>query len=323
MNVRDLTQCFKDLHYEVCVLKFSEIDYTADYHGCYILYQTSEASGAFYKHFIEDIVYELQERGAVLLPEFRYLKAHHNKVYMEILRSSFKDDMLKTITSRVCGNPDEALKNISGFPTVIKRTAGSGSNGVFLAHNHKEYKKLIRKASLVGFSENHSWIKDWTKNSIKKCINCVKKEKYKIELPCYNSFIIQNFIPGLSGDFKVLYFGGKYFTLYRKNRNNDFRASGSGKLFEVKEQEHIGLLDFARKITKEIDFPILGLDIGYDGLQYHLIEFQMLHIGPYTLQASRFWHEYQDGIWIRKEGSSDLEQEFARSIDFFIRTKSN
>jgi len=43
-----------------------------------------------------------------------------------------------------------------------------------------------------------------------------------------SKFIVQEFIPDLSNDWKVLVFWDKYYVLRRKNRPNDFRASGSG-----------------------------------------------------------------------------------------------
>ena len=119
----------------------------------------------------------------------------------------------------------------------------------------------------------------------------------------------------------MLYFGGKYYTLYRKNRKNDFRASGGGRLFTVPKHENIGLLDFASKLVSEIDFPVIGMDIGYDGSKYHLIEYQMTHLGPYTLHASDYWHENIDNKWVLFEGKSDLEEEFSRSIYEYIESK--
>jgi hypothetical protein len=147
-----------------------------------------------------------------------------------------------------------------------------------------------------------------------------KNDKNRIAKQIYRPIVVQNYIEGLTGDYKVLYFGNKYYTLYRQNRENDFRASGSGKFFEVPEEEHEGLLNFARKLTFEIDFPIIGMDIGFDGTNYHLLEFQMIHLGPYTLQAANFWHEFIDNKWVRFEGESDLEEEFSRSIYEYIES---
>ena len=59
---------------------------------------------------------------------------------------------------------------------------------------------------------------------------------------------------------------------------------------------------------------LLSEDIAFDGARYHLFEFQMIHLGPYTMQAAEFWHEYRNGEWVRFDGKSDLEVEFCRSI---------
>ena len=78
--------------------------------------------------------------------------------------------------------------------------------------------------------------------------------KYDVT-PLSTSLIIQTFIPGLQGDYKVLFFGDKYYMMYRKNREHDFRASGSGNFFPVPENDHEGLLNFARRVSKEIRLP--------------------------------------------------------------------
>ncbi len=52
----------------------------------FILYTSSEDEGYFYKSYIEDIVLGLQLSGARVIPDFKYLRANNNKVFMEILR---------------------------------------------------------------------------------------------------------------------------------------------------------------------------------------------------------------------------------------------
>jgi hypothetical protein len=63
------------------------------------------------------------------------------------------------------------------------------------------------------------------------------------------------------------------------------------------------------------------MDIGFDGQRYHLLEFQMIHHGTSALQRSKFWHEYQQGKWVRIDGTSDLEEEFSEAINNFINDK--
>ncbi|MZP56779.1 MAG: hypothetical protein GT600_15155 [Bacteroidales bacterium] len=328
MDVQKISKWFMDKDYDVRVCKFSGLDLTIDYSGYYFLYQTSEAPGAFYKRYVEDLVYFLEKQGAFMMPCHEYLKAHHNKVFMEFMRMRFSDNALKTIKSSCYGSWVDALTYDKGFPAVIKHASSSAGAGVYLAHNRKEYKKYIKKAgrTIIASGVRNLAITSF-KNLVKKIIKFLyPSRKGYVQLdtsPVSSALVVQNFIPGLSGDYKVLYFGGKFYCMYRKNRRNDFRASGSGMFFQVPDSELIGVLDFARKLTLEIDFPIIGMDIGFDGKYYHLIEFQMIDIGTSALQRSKFWHEYQNDKWVRFEGNSDLEEEFSRSFDLFINRLQN
>ena len=324
MDTSIIKKYFLTKGYGVKIIRFSDLDLASNYSNYIILYQTSEAPGSFYKRYIEDIIFHLEKQGAMVLPPTDYLRAHHNKLYMEMIRSRFSDNALKSITSRFFGEEKEALKLQKPFPVVIKQSSGAGSSGVYLARNKTEYKKYIHCASEVVFAQNLGQLTiGIVKNKAKKYLSMInKKHRNRIAQPIYRPIVVQNYIKGLTGDYKVLFFGNKYYTLYRENRDNDFRASGSGKLFEVPEQDHEGLLGFARKLTFEIDFPIIGMDIGFDGTAYHLIEFQMIHLGPYTLQAANFWHEYINNKWVRFEGKSNLEEEFSRSIYEYIQLKA-
>ena len=328
MDVLKISKWFRERDYNVRVCKFSELDLSVNYQDFYFLYQTSEAPGAFYKRYVEDLVYFLEKQGALVMPCHEYLKAHHNKVFMEFMRMRFGDDALKTIKSTCYGSWGDALTYNKGFPAVIKHASSSAGAGVYLAHNRKEYKKYIKKAGRTIIA---SGLRDLVitsfKNLVKKTIKFLyPSRKGYVQLdtsPVSSALVVQNFIPGLSGDYKVLYFGGKFYCMYRKNRRNDFRASGSGMFFQVPDNELEGVLDFARMLTLEIDFPIIGMDIGFDGKSYHLIEFQMIDIGTSALQRSKFWHEYQNGQWVKFEGSSNLEDEFSRSFDYFINRLKN
>lgn len=325
MDVPKIKKTFENNGYIVEVQKFSDIDFNKDYTGTFVLYQSSESNGQFYKKYIEDIIYFFMLRGAIVLPKYEYLKAHHNKGFMEILRTTFLNEELKTLDFHYLGRPEEARQKFSGEHSVIKQNSGFGSKGVYLAKNKKEFNKYVYAVSSTIFSDSLvDYMKFHTKVGIKTLLSYftnkyTKPKDYKLFRP----FVIQQFIPELKGDYKVLYYGGKYYTLYRENRKNDFRASGSGKLLEVTSTENIGLLNFARKVIDEIDFPIIGMDIAFDGSQYHLIEFQMIHLGPYTLQKSKCYFEFTDNNWNCIQKTSDLEEEFTRSILEYIEEKSN
>lgn len=326
MDINKISDWFRGKDYDVRVCKFSEFNIDADYRDVCILYQTSEAPGTFYKRYIEDLVFFLEKKGALVLPCHEYLKAHHDKVFMEFLRKGFADESLKTIKSVCYGSWVDARNYNGEFPVVIKQASGSGSKGVYLAYNSKHYRKYSKRAGRILISSGlRDLIVTSFKNLVKNTIKLIYPSRsgyvqYNTD-PVSSAIVVQNFIAGLKGDYKVLYFSNKFYCLYRANRRNDFRASGSGLFYDVPEDEQEGLLCFARRLTLEIDFPVIGMDIGFDGKKYHLIEFQMIHLGTSALQRAGYWHEYCDGRWVKHVGASVLEYELARSFHEFINTK--
>jgi glutathione synthase/RimK-type ligase-like ATP-grasp enzyme len=327
MDINKIKDYFVSKDFTVEIYKFSEFNLCLDYKGVCILYQTSEAPGSFYKRYIEDMVYFLEKQGAITLPSHKLLLAHHNKIFMEFWRSGFSDESLKTVKCWCYGSWVDAKNFNGGFPVVIKQASSSGGEGVFLATSRKEFTRKVKKAGKIVIADSVSGIfNSYIKRQAKKIILYFSPEKSKYLkydiTPLSTSLIIQTFIPGLSGDYKILFFGGKYYMMYRKNRQHDFRASGSGSFFPVPEKEHEGLLNFARKLAGEIDFPIIGMDIGFDGNNYHLLEFQVIHIGTSALHRSKYWHEYTNGKWVKYDGLSNLEEEFSRAIHKYIESKA-
>ena len=328
MDIKKIKEFFISRDYTVDIYKFSELDLCQDYKGVCFLYQTSEAPGSFYKRFIEDMVYFLEKKGAIMMPPHKLLSAHHNKIFMEFMRSGFSDESLKTVKSWCFGSWVDALNYDSGFPVVIKQISSSGGAGVFLASNRKDFTRKVKKAGKIIVAHDlKEVIISYVKMMAKKIIlsffpGKAGYLKYDVA-PLSTSLVLQTFIPGLQGDYKVLLFGKKYYMMFRKNRENDFRASGSGSFFEVPETDHEGLLNFAIKVEREVNFPIIGMDIGFDGNKYHLLEFQVIHIGTSALHRSKYWHEFHDGRWVRFDGMSNLEEEFSRAIYNHVSAKDS
>ena len=324
MDAPKMKARFEQAGFSVQVATFGELDLDRDFRGRYVVYQTSEKKGPFYKHYVEDMVFHLERRGAILLPPFAHLKAHHNKCYMELMRREFRNPELKSLRAWCFGSVEEAVAGMpSRFPVVLKQTAGSGSEGVYLARNAEEYRRHAQAISQTALGPGWCEVaRAGIKQAVRKGLSPLAAKYRRTDPPVRQPVVVQEFLPNLAGDYKVVVFGGKYYILYRQNREGDFRASGGGKLFVVPEAEREGLLDFARKAVAEIDYPMLGLDIAFDGQRYHLFEFQMIHLGPYTLQAAEFWHEFRDGKWTRFDGKSDLEAEFCRSLCAHVEARS-
>ena len=112
-------------------------------------------------------------------------------------------------------------------------------------------------------------------------------------------------------------FGKKYYVLNRKTRPNDFRASGSG-LISYQDSIPDGFLDYAEKLYKFFDSPTIAMDLAFDGVNFHLIEYQFVNFGSYTLDASPFYFTKNNNSWQKIDEPSLLEEEFVNSVSQFI-----
>jgi len=313
MDIPLLQRLFKDFGFEVEVMKYSELQLQSK--GILdekpiVLYQSSEDQNSFYKSYIEDIIFDLEQRGIIAVPSYGCLKAHNNKAAMELLRSRIDFAPIETIETMVFGVLEEVLevKGKIKYPAVVKPAWGAKSRGVSLVQNEKELIDHVKK-----ISSSSSF-----KHDFKEFLRKVKyRRNYIKESFNRNKFVIQNLIPNLSNDWKVLVYGNYAFALYRHVRDNDFRASGSGKFIFKKELPQ-GMLDYALSVRKAFNVPHISLDIAFDGQSFHLIEFQFLNFGTTTLEKSNFYFEMENNQWKLHEVKANLEEIYTTSTVEYI-----
>jgi len=298
-------------------IPFSEVVFRdADWKGKYVFYTSSEDAGLHYKDYIEDIVYGLQLAGAHVIPEYRFLRANNNKVFMEIIRDLMNHPALNTLSSGYYGSLEEALQAYPELhqPLVIKTAAGAMSSGVARAVNTVDLKRILKKFCRTPYFFNEF------KNIVRtfKYPGYVKDSKYRQKI------IVQNFIPGLSNDWKILIFGKKYYIFKRPNRKNDFRASGSGHdIYNYGDTARPpqGIFDFASQIFTLLDVPHLSIDIGYDGKKFHLLEFQAIYFGTVGHERSNCYYEKSGNDWTPVYKILDLEQVYCDCIAAYIKNQ--
>ncbi|MDZ7775668.1 MAG: hypothetical protein U5L09_08770 [Bacteroidales bacterium] len=284
-----------------------------DWRDKFVLYSSQEDVGYFYKSFIEDIIYGLELAGAKLIPSFKYLKAHSNKVFMEILRDQVPIAEIKNLKANYYGSYEEALKDETKFnyPVVIKSAEGAMSKNVALARNKLELKKTIKKLSATRKF----------KEEIREFIRDIKYNGYQMQSKYRKKFVIQNFIPGLSNDWKVLVFGDKNYIFERHVRKNDFRASGSGQsqyLYGSKSKIPDGIFRLAKKIKDKLNVPMISLDFAVRGEQLYLLEFQVLYYGTVGQWRSDCYFQFDGQDFVKKENNLSLEDVYVESVIKFL-----
>ena len=131
-------------------------------------------------------------------------------------------------------------------------------------------------------------------------------------------FILQPYIAGLRGDYRIVVYDDKFYVLYRANRTNDFRASGSMK-FNHDIELPPGLLDYAKRVFNSFDVPYIALDVSVKDGIFYLFEFQFICFGQYTLEKSKYFYRHDNSGWMKILEEPDLEREIVTSVTKFIR----
>jgi hypothetical protein len=312
MDVDRLRVALTALGHEVEVRQFADLDLARDdLAGLPVLYTSSEDDNAHYKRYIEAVVFSLRRKGAHPIPDPELLMAHHNKVMMEMLRSVLLTGAGGQPASRAFGTFEELearSQRWTSWPAVVKPASGAGSTGVSLARNRTEYLRVARRLT----RSLH------IREVAREVYYTARRAGYRRRSLHRRGVVIQQFLPGLTGDFKVLRYGHRFYLLSRQNRPNDFRASGGG-LLDFRPGSTADLtpvLDAAAAWSDAIGAPFCSMDIAYDTVaspEPALIEFQCVSFGPVTAENSSGHYRQEPGGWVRVEGPCDLERVFAEA----------
>ncbi|MCE5303114.1 MAG: hypothetical protein LLF97_08405 [Planctomycetaceae bacterium] len=314
---RLLSKAFAERGFSLTFTPFSEVFASGtNWKDRLVLYTSSEEIGRNYKPFIEDIVEGLAVAGAHLLPAEPFLRAHDDKVFMEILRDQLLGEELSGIKSRGFGTLEEFQSALDGgqltFPCVLKGAFGAMSRNVALARNAAEALREVKRLSRTPHYR-FEW-RDYLRS--KRWPGYLRESLYQQRL------VVQPFIPGLDGDWKVLVYGDQYYVLKRHIRPGDFRASGSHMDYRAGLESGITpeILSFVEKIYQRLDVPHLSADIAFDGKRSYLIEFQTVYFGTST--QAEFCKEYfirRGESWTHEPNTMSQEEVFAWGLSHYLK----
>jgi hypothetical protein len=274
-----------------------------------------------YLKYIQDTIHyiTLKRPDIILIPNEHQLRSLENKGYQELYKDLLN---IKKVEGKYYGDINEVLndKNVY-FPFVLKTLSGALSKGVQLIRTEDELKDFQKKAKKMTLKEfiafklnkKNSFIKDHNMHPVASLLETNFEDVFSKKIPV----VVQKFVPALHCDYKVLVFGDKYFVVMRGTRENDFRASGSGKLSWVIPP--IEVLDFAEYLKNKFKVPFISLDIGIDNANNcYMFEYQGTAFGPATLTAGDKYFIRINGDWQKIEGQFNLDKEYAYAINHFI-----
>lgn len=292
---------------------------SVDFKNRTIFYAFSQKDN--YRQYINDIIYHLSRDNRVI-PSYDLLKCHENKGYQEIYKKAVG---LEGLGGQYFTSADELDPSGLKYPVVLKTTEGTNGKGVFLVRREKELLRVLKKLrNRLGPGQKMDLLrrKYFRKRKFEGYPGHTDRQDYldyREYLKSEQNFILQEYVPGLDFDYRVLAACDRFYVMKRSVNKGDFRASGTKK-FSFNKAPDPALLDFARSVYQKFDTPFLSLDILFNGQDYFMVEFQALHFGTGVVARSEgYFKSLPDQGWTFMEEKPQLEQFFAQTLLTYLK----
>lgn len=224
----------------------------------------------------KQILFVLEHIGFKVFPDFNTGWHFDDKLSQKYLLEAINAPMVK---SYAFYEKSVALDwiNSTPFPKVFKLRGGAGSSNVRLVKSKKEAVKLINKSFGNGFSNYDavgSLKERWRKYRLGQT-SILEPIKGLVRLynpPTFAKVLgkeigyayFQDFIPNNDSDIRVIVIHHKAFALKRFVRNNDFRASGSGKMTFSREEFDERCMKISFEIASKLSLQCAAFDFVFD-----------------------------------------------------------
>lgn len=274
--------------------------------------------------YIRDLIYHLHGAGHHVIPPYDLLLCHENKGFQELYKKKVGLDSFSALYLSGLSELDQY--NLE-YPLVLKTPDGSNGKGVYLIHDEKQLRKTVNhlnrpslllkldllRRKYLRLKKHYPQYPDYT--------NRADYWQYRDYILPETNFILQQFIPGLTYDIRILVLFDKYYVVRRNVKPGDFRASGA-KRFDFNYRPDDLLLSFAEAIYNQLQSgPFLSMDVGCIGDQFFLFEFQAIHFGVSPFLKNNGYYLKKDGNWHFLPKVNTIETEMAEALSKFVRSR--
>lgn len=262
--------------------------------------------------FARQLTYSLEKIGKKVFPNTNTCRFFDDKIGQKYL---FEAMDVPHVPTYVFYDKQKALDWVetAEFPKVFKLSKGAGSANVRLVKTKKEAVKLIKTAFGKGFKPVASYFSDVSRrmkkkktigNVIKALLRAPKtilaKFKMNSEMNREKGYVyFQDFIPDNTFDIRIVTIGNKAVALKRLCHENDFRASGSGKIVYDKDQIDEKCIKIAFDISQRSDFQAMAYDFVFVNKNPLLIEIGYAVSHRAYDECQGFWTP--DLVWNNKK----------------------
>lgn len=232
----------------------------------------------------KSLLFSLEQSGTKVFPDFNTAWHFDDKVAQKYLLEALETDLVPTWVFYDKKTAYQWIETVS-FPKVFKLKGGAGSQNVQLAKTKQEAKALANQAFGRGFPAYDGWgsikerFRKWRLGKtnffdvVKGFIRLVNPPRYaKVMGNEMNYLYFQEFIANNDSDIRIVVVDGKAFGIKRMNRENDFRASGSGFILYDKESIDERFVKAAFEINRKLKAQCIAYDFVLDNDKPLLIE---------------------------------------------------
>jgi glutathione synthase/RimK-type ligase-like ATP-grasp enzyme len=255
-------------------------------------------------YFKEKIYFLEKHLGKVVIPNFNTVWHFESKVAQKYVFEKFAIPAPRTIATFDYQDALDRLQQFA-FPVVFKESTGAGSSNVRLVETCAKAKSILKRIfykQVVGLEIKKkgnffgklslSYLRLWCEWN-----NLTPKPKLNQPVAYW-----QEFIPGNSGDLRITVIGNKYaFGFWRKNRPNDFRASGSG-LLDYSTPIPDAVMRYCISISDKLAFDSMAYDVLFFEDDFKIVEMSFGYMDTAIYRAAGYY-ELVDNKLIFHEGN--------------------
>ena len=242
------------------------------------------------------------EMGIKCFPDLATSWHYDDKIKQYYL---LKQKGLPIIESWIFWEREKSLEFIekAEFPLVFKLKGGGGSSNVILIQSKKQAVRLINKMFGKGIKSFLIPDKDSIRMKYFNPLNYIKKRMVKLKrlfngelriAPHWqiekNYALFQKYLPNNPCDTRVTIIGERAFAYRRFNRENDFRASGSGLNHYNNDKIDRKSIKLAFKVSSQLGFQSMAYDFLYnENKEPEFCEMSYIYLDKYLYNCPGYW----------------------------------
>ncbi|MBU1054483.1 MAG: hypothetical protein KKC46_11745 [Proteobacteria bacterium] len=263
--------------------------------------------GAVSASYLKEKIYFIEKHmGKLVIPNFDSIWHFESKIAQSYIFKYHAIPSPKTIVTFDYKNAKELIDQME-LPAVLKESFGSSSENVYIVKNRRKLNGIVANIFCQQlWDESRAKLNSIYKTFFRNITNLWAWKKIWQVISGSERFAVsywQEFVSGNSADLRITVIGDRFaYAFWRKNRPNDFRASGSG-LIDYKHDIPEAPLRYCLQMNKRFSFDSMAYDILFtESGNFVVVEMSYGYIDAALYKANGYFELLEKGNLCFHEG---------------------